>query len=317
MNPSGGLTAPAGKAPARLRSLLGGDTVVRLPGVFDAVSAGLAAASGATAVCLSGACVSAVDLGLPDLGFVHGTDIARRAASLMPSLGGVPLLADADTGYGNALQARHTTLAYAAAGVAGLHLEDQVSPKRCGHLSGKDVIDLAEAAARIRAAVDAGTGIVVVARTDALSVRGLDDVVARCVAFAEVGADAVFPEGAGLNELAAVDEALQRAGHRIPLVWNCSEAAGPVHDAPSNAELVEVGVRAVIHPVSALLAAARAVREVYAAVQSTGSAAGTARMEWNELTDVVGLPTLLATENEYVAVPVDRPASAKGTQGTR
>ncbi|WP_206515999.1 isocitrate lyase/PEP mutase family protein [Nocardioides pantholopis] len=290
--------APAG-APDRLRALLAGDDLVHLPGVHDAVSARLARRSGARAVHLSGAAVSISELGVPDLGFVHGTDIARRAALVAASLDGVPVLADADTGYGNALQARHTALGYAAAGAAGLHLEDQASPKRCGHLAGKAVIGRAEAVQKVRATVDAGTALVVVARTDALSVEGLGSVVERCVAFADVGADAVFPEGAALADLEQVRAALDAAGHRLPLVWNRSEAAGPVDSGPSPAQLAEVGVRAVIHPVSALLAAARAMERVYAAIAESGSAAGTERWEWSALTGLVGQPELLDEELQY------------------
>ncbi|TYL46043.1 isocitrate lyase/PEP mutase family protein [Nocardioides sp. BGMRC 2183] len=308
------LGAPVGDPARALRSLIAGAEPVQLPGVYDAVTARLAVASGARAVCLSGATVSAVELGLPDLGFVHGTDIARRAAAIVPALDGVPVLADADTGYGNALQARHTTLAYAAAGVAGLHLEDQVSPKRCGHLAGKDVVDIAEAAGRVRAAVEAGTGIVVVARTDALSVRGLDEVVDRALAFAEAGADAIFPEGAGLAELGVVRDALVAAGHDLPLVWNCSEAGAPVEAAPSTADLGAAGVRVVIHPVSALLAAAAAARATYRRIAAAGSAAETPRMSWSELTDLVGLPQLLQTEIEYADnVAAATTAAVKGT----
>lgn len=306
------LSAPAPGAADRFRALLSGDAPVHLPGVYDAVTAHLAVANGARGVCLSGASVSAVDLGLPDLGFVHGTDIVRRASSLLPPLGDVPLMADADTGYGNALQARHTTLTYAAAGIAALHLEDQVSPKRCGHMAGKDVIELAEAAARVRAAVDSGADLVVVARTDALSVRGAQEVVARAVAFAEAGAEAIFPEGAGIDVLEQVSAALDAAGHRLPLVWNCSEAAGAVEKFPTAEQLGQVGVRAIIHPVSALLAAARAAGDVYAAISAQGTAAGTERLEWADLTGLVGLPPMLEIENEYATVTETPSGASKG-----
>jgi 2-methylisocitrate lyase-like PEP mutase family enzyme len=285
----------------RLRALLAGPDVVRLPGVFDAVSAGLAAATGARAVCLSGATVSAVDLGLPDLGFVHGTDIAARASALLPALGDVPLLADADTGYGNALQARRTTQAYAAAGIAGLHLEDQVAPKRCGHLGGKEVVGLDEAASRVRAAAEAGTGLVIVARTDAMSVLGRDAVVERCRAFAAAGADAVFVEGASIEDLEAVSAALAADGRPLPQMYNRSEAGGPVDLGPSDERLARAGVRFVIHPVSALLAAADAVRRTMAAIVGTGHAGGVDRMSWTDLTDLVGLPGLLQDELRYAA----------------
>ncbi|WP_235735444.1 isocitrate lyase/PEP mutase family protein [Nocardioides alcanivorans] len=286
----------------RLRELLAGPDVVRLPGVYDAVSAALAVAAGARGACLSGATVSAIDLGLPDLGFVHGTDIAARASSLVPALGAVPLLADADTGYGNALQARRTTQVYAAAGVAGLHLEDQVAPKRCGHLGGKEVVDVDEAANRVRAAADSGTGLVIVARTDALSVRGVDAVVHRCRAFAEAGADAVFVEGATLDVLLSVRSALAADGRPLPQVYNRSEAGGPIDAGPSDEQLARAGVRLVIHPVSAVLAAAAAVRRTMTAIVGTGHAAAVERMPWDDLTALVGLPELLRDELRY-AVP--------------
>ena len=289
----------------RLRALLDGPDPVRLPGVFDAVSAAIAAQAGARAVSLSGAAVSAVELGLPDLGFVHGTDSAARARTLREPLGGIPILADADTGYGNALQAAHTVRRYADAGVAGLHLEDQVAPKRCGHLGGKEVVDADEAAARVRAAADAAvaSGLVIVARTDALSVLGRDAVVERCRAFAEAGADAVFVEGAGLADLAAVQDALGRDGRPLPQLYNRSEAAGPLEHGPRDAELAAVGVRVVIHPVSALLAAADAVRRVVTAIVAGEHAAGVPRMTWPDLTDLLGLPALLHDEQSYAVAP--------------
>ena len=177
----------------------------------------------------------------------------------------------------------------------GLHLEDQVAPKRCGHLAGKAVVDLAEATTRIRAAVDAATGLVVVARTDALPVLGPDAVLERCRAFADAGADALFVEGADLPVLHRVSEALPG----IPLVHSRSEAGGPVDAGPSDAELEAVGVRLVIHPVAAVLAAARAQAAVYAAIARTGHAGDVERMAWSDLTDVVGLPGLLELERDY------------------
>ncbi|WP_372734126.1 oxaloacetate decarboxylase [Nocardioides sp.] len=288
------MTASRPSAPQALRALLAGEDLVALPGAYDAVSALLARRAGARGLHLSGATVSAVDLGVPDLGFVHATDIARRA-TVLSEASGLPVLADADTGYGNALQARHTTIAYAAAGVAGLHLEDQVAPKRCGHLGGKAVVDLAEAAGRIRAAVDADSGLVIVARTDALSVLGVDAVLERCRAFVDAGADAVFVEGADLAVLEAVHAALPG----VPLVHSRSEAGGPVEDGPTDVELAALGVRIVIHPVSAVLAAARAQAEVYAAIMTQGNAGATTRITWSELTDLVGLPDQLALEEKY------------------
>lgn len=287
---------------ARLREILAGPDLLHLPGVYDAVSARLAVRAGIRGAHLSGAVASAVELGLPDLGFVHAADIVRVARRVVPTLDGLPLLADADTGYGSALQAQATARAYAAVGIAGLHLEDQVAPKRCGHLAGKQVVDVAEAAARVRAAVESGTGpdrIVVVARTDALSVEGIASVVERCVAFTEAGADALFVESAGVDELARVVDGVARAtGGCPPLVVNRSEAGGT--QPPLDTEALErLGVRVVIHPVSALLAAARAQAAVYAAVARTGEAGEVPRLGWEELTGLLGLSDLLTREQRY------------------
>jgi 2-methylisocitrate lyase-like PEP mutase family enzyme len=186
---------PATDAAARLRAALAEPGVLQAPGVFDAVTAKLATQAGFSSLHLSGAVTSAVALGLPDLGYLHGTDVADLARRVAAATD-VPLIADADTGYGNALHARRTVEQYARIGVAGLHLEDQVSPKRCGHMAGKQVLDRAEAVQKVRAAVEADTGLVVIARTDAMSVLGLDDAIARVTEYAEAGADLVFVEGA-------------------------------------------------------------------------------------------------------------------------
>ncbi|WP_243057067.1 oxaloacetate decarboxylase [Nocardioides sp. SR21] len=286
----------------RFREILAGPDLVHFPGVYDAVSARLAARAGVVGAHLSGAVASAVQLGLPDLGYVHATDIVRVAQTVVPALDGLPLLADADTGYGNALQARATARAYAAAGIGGLHLEDQVAPKRCGHLAGKQVIDVDEAVARVRAMVEArpgdgDSGIVVVARTDALSVEGIGSAIERCAGFAEAGADAVFVEGADVEDIARVVEAVENCP---PMVFNRSEAAGN-GAAPDWTALQDLGVRVVIHPVSALLAAAQAQAAVYAAVAAHGDAGQTARMGWGELTELLGLPDLLTLEQRYAA----------------
>ncbi|MGI5184887.1 isocitrate lyase/PEP mutase family protein [Dactylosporangium sp. CA-152071] len=283
-----------------MRSLLHAPGVTHLPGVYDPLTAALAARAGFSAVHLSGAAVASLALGLPDLGYVHGTHIADRAAALTPALGGVPLLADADTGYGNALHAVWTARRYAAAGVAGLHLEDQVSPKRCGHLAGKELVDVRVAAAKIRAVAEAATGLVLVARTDAYTVTGLDDAIGRCLAYVEAGADAVFVEGVtGAAELAAVHAALPG----VPLVVNRSEAAG-ADVFLKDADLAALGVRLVLHPVAPLLAALHAARAAYAAIAAHGTAAGVARLPWDAFTGLVGQGSALALDAQYaVEVP--------------
>lgn len=271
--------------------MLATDGLRHAPGVADPVTAMLAAREGFRALHLSGAVVSATRLGRPDLGFVHGSDIAAVAAAITAVVD-VPLVADADTGYGGVLQVAATVEAYARAGVAALHLEDQVSPKRCGHLAGKQVLDLPEAVAKVRAAVDVGA-VTVIARTDALSVHGLDEAVRRAMAYAEAGADLVFVEGARTAEqLSAVAAAVG-----VPQVLNRSEA-GAVDDL-DDATLEELRVALVLHPVAALLASAAASRAAYRSIAARGSAAAVDRLAWDDLTDLLGLPEALAQEAKH------------------
>lgn len=259
--------------------------LVHAPGVVDPVTALLAQQAGFEVLYLSGAVASAVVLGRADLGFVHGSDIAALAGRITPVVD-LPLIADADTGYGGVLQVARTAEAYGRAGITAMQLEDQVSPKRCGHLAGKEVLPLGEAVAKVRAAVDTGA-VQVIARTDALSVVGLDEALRRAAAYAEAGADLVFIEGAagGLP----VDH---------PQVLNRSEAGG---DAPvvSDGELFASGIRLVIHPVSALVAMADAARATYAAIAAKGSAQSVPRLAWSDLTDLLGQGDDLAREGTY------------------
>lgn len=281
-------------AASRLRAALAEPGVLQAPGVFDAVTAKLAARAGFAVLHLSGAVTSAVALGLPDLGYLHGTDVADLARRVAAATD-VPLVADADTGYGNALHARRTVEQYARIGVAGLHLEDQVSPKRCGHMAGKQVIERAEAVQKVRAAVDAGTGLVVIARTDAMSVLGLDEAIARVSEYAEAGADLVFVEGAADEEsLARVHAAVPELG----LVVNVSEADPRLRPLPLEV-LASYGVRLALYPVAPLLAAAAAAQRTYAAIAAEGGASSVERLSWDELTGLVGQPELLALEERY------------------
>ncbi|BBH71488.1 2-methylisocitrate lyase [Actinoplanes sp. OR16] len=279
-----------------LRALLAQKTVTHLPGVYDPVTAALAVRAGHRGVHLSGAAVAAIALGRPDLGYVHGTHIADRAATLIPALDGVPLLADADTGYGNPLHAVWTGLAYARAGISGLHLEDQVNPKRCGHLAGKEVVDAGLAAAKISALADHVPHLALIARTDAYAGHGLGETIARCRAYAEAGADAVFPEGVDdPDDLNAIHTALPG----VPMVVNRSEAGGD-KPAVTDAELASVGVRLVLHPVSALLAAMRAASLAYQAIAAGGTAAPVERMPWSGFTALVGQDDALELDARYV-----------------
>jgi methylisocitrate lyase len=278
----------------RLRALLDEPGCVQAPGCYDAVSALLVERAGFRVAHLSGAIASAVTLGLPDLGYLHGTDVAALAERIT-TVSSLPLIADADTGYGNPLHARRTVEQYARAGVAGLHLEDQVNPKRCGHMAGKAVIDEDEAVQKVRAAADAGTGLVIIARTDAMSVLGLDAAIHRAGLFAEAGADIVFIEGVtDAERLAVVHAALPDA----PLMVNVSEA-DPKLEPLTPGELAAFGVKIAIYPVAPLLVAAKALTGVYAAIAVEGSAKAVDKLAWDDLTGLLGQPELLALEERY------------------
>jgi len=179
---------------ARLRELLAGDRIVVAPGAFDGLSARLVERAGFPAVYATGGGI-ARSMGLPDLGLLGLTEVVERLLPIVESVG-VPVIADADTGYGNVLNVRRTVRAFERAGVAALHLEDQEFPKRCGHLDDKAVISTAEMVRKLRAAREAATDpdLVLIARTDALAVEGLPRALARARAYAEAGADVIFVE---------------------------------------------------------------------------------------------------------------------------
>jgi 2-methylisocitrate lyase-like PEP mutase family enzyme len=282
-------------SPSRLRDRLNGLLPVEAPGVHDAVTALQATRAGFEALHLSGAIASATALGLPDLGYVHAEHLVRLATTIT-SVTDVPLVCDADTGYGGVLQVRRTVQAYAAAGVAALHLEDQVSPKRCGHLAGKQVLPRDEAVAKVAAAVAAaaetGTGLVVIARTDALGVEGPEAAITRAKAYSEVGADLVFVEGAA-DEAVLVQ--LHAALPDIRLVVNQSEA-DPTMRPVERPTLAACGVALVLHPVGAFLAAARASATVYEALAKESHAMAVSKLSWAELTRLLGQEELLALD---------------------
>ena len=226
-----------------------------VPGAFDALSARLVEQAGFPAVYMTGFGVSASRLGLPDLGFAGLAEMVDQARNLAAAVS-IPLIADADTGYGSTLQVRRTVQQYEAAGVAALHIEDQVAPKRCGHLTGKQVVPVEEFAARVRAAVAARTDreFLVIARTDAIAVTGFDDAIERAEAATRAGADVLFVE-APTSE--AEIEALPRRLDR-PLLFNYAPSGrSPL---PPFSRLRALGYAVTIVPVDLLFAATGAMQ---------------------------------------------------------
>ena len=237
---------PATEKRVALRSALASGRIQRFPGAFNPLSAKLIQRHGFEGVYVSGA-VLAADLGLPDIGLTSVTEVAGRGGQIA-RVTDLPVLIDADTGFGEPMNVARTVQSLEDAGVAGLHIEDQVNPKRCGHLDGKQVVGVDVAVRRIRAARDArrDPGLLIMARTDVRAIEGLSAVTERAKALVDAGADALFPEALGsLAEFEAVRKAVD-----VPILANMTEFGKselfPVDD------LASVGVNLVIFPVSLL-----------------------------------------------------------------
>lgn len=236
-------TTPAEKR-RRLREQLNSGELLRFPGAFNPLSARLIEDKGFSGVYISGAVIAA-DLGLPDIGLTTLTEVAGRAQQIS-RMTELPAIVDADTGFGEPMNVARTIQALEDAGLAGCHIEDQVNPKRCGHLDGKAVVDQETATKRIRAAVDArrDENFLILARTDIRAVEGLDAAVSRAKALADAGADAIFPEAMRtLDEFKAMRDAVD-----VPVLANMTEFGKS--DLFSADELASVGVNIVIWPVS-------------------------------------------------------------------
>lgn len=237
---------------------------IMIPGVFNALVARMAERLGYAAVYLSGGALSAA-AGVPDVGLLTLSEFVEQARFITQATP-LPLVCDADTGFGEALNVERTVRLFEAAGVAGIHLEDQQLPKRCGHLSGKQLVEPAEMAAKIRAAVAArrDADFVIIARTDARGVTGFDDAVQRARLYLEAGADAIFPEAMeNADEFAMFAKVVQ-----APLLANMTEfGKGPLLDF---ATLAAMGYRMVLYPLTAFRSALRAAQETLRELRERG-----------------------------------------------
>ncbi|WP_030861254.1 methylisocitrate lyase [Streptomyces sp. NRRL F-2747] len=259
-------TTPAGRRRA-FRQALASGRLLRMPGAVNPYSARLIQEAGFDAAYLSGA-VLAADLGLPDIGLTTSTEVAARAAQTTRTTD-LPVLIDADTGFGEPVNAARTLQLMEDAGLAGLHLEDQVNPKRCGHLDGKAVVPRQEMTRRLRAVVDArrDPDFLVMARTDARSVEGLDAAIDRARAYVDAGADAVFPEALASE---AEFEAF-RSAVGVPLLANMTEfGKGPLLDART---LADLGYNIVLYPVTLFRLAMGAVEDGLRTLAAEGTQA--------------------------------------------
>jgi 2-methylisocitrate lyase-like PEP mutase family enzyme len=283
---------------AALRARLAQDRVLVLPGVYDALSALVAERAGFEGLYLSGASIAYTRLGRPDVGLVDMGEVADALARICERVS-LPVLVDADTGFGNALNVRRTVRAMERAGAAAIQLEDQRMPKRCGHLAGKSLVPAAEMAGKVRAALDAraSADTLVVARTDAIAVEGLAAALDRAELYLEAGADVLFVE-------APQDEAQMRAvcarfRGRVPLLANMVE--GGLTPAASADALGEMGFRIAIFPGGTARAVARLLEEYYASLAAHGTTAPFRhRMhDLASLNDLIGTPGMLELGRRY------------------
>lgn len=287
---------PAQPAGERLRALLERGGILRLPGAHNGMAALQARAAGFDALYLSGAAMSA-SMGLPDLGILTVEEVAFFIRQLARA-SGLPVLVDGDTGYGEALNVMHMVRAFEDAGAAAVHIEDQLLPKKCGHLNDKKLANADDMAAKIAAAVKARRHLYIVARTDAAASEGLAGAVARAQRYLEAGADAIFPEA--LSSAAMFREFAQRLPG-VPLLANMTEfGRTPFLTAD---EFEALGYRMVIWPVSSLRVANKAQALLYAALARDGSTHGMlAQMQTRaELYATIGLPDYEALDASIVA----------------
>jgi len=280
----------------RLRELLAAPGPLVAPGAYDALSARLVEQAGFDVVYMTGFGTTASLIGRPDVGLLSAAEMADNATRIAAAVD-VPVIADADTGYGNAINVVRTVRAYEQAGVAGLHLEDQVMPKKCGHMSGKAVIDADEMVGKVRAAVAArrDPDLVLIARTDAAAVHGVDEAIRRGRLFAEAGADALFVEAPTSEEdLARIAGELRGVA---PLVFNWAEGG---RTPPLSLQRIgELGFSIVLFPIGTLLAATAGIRALLAGLRADGVPPLTGLPKFGEFTDLIGLPDVQELEQRF------------------
>ena len=285
------------KTTHRLRSLLAQPNILVAPGASDALTARLIQEAGFNAVYATGAGIANAQFALPDIGLISSTEMITSIRRIVQAVD-IPVIADADTGYGNPLNVMRTVQEYEHAGVAAIQLEDQVSPKKCGHFDGKNVIPAEEMVQKIRAAVEAriDPDLMIIARTDALATHGYDEAIRRAKLYAANGADVIFVEA--LRVLEEITNAPQEIS--VPLLFNMTEGAKtPLFSA---SELQSFGYKIVIYPNMALRIAIHAVQESLGVLKSEGTSASLLpRMTtWEERQRIVRLAEYEALDKKFV-----------------
>jgi 2-methylisocitrate lyase-like PEP mutase family enzyme len=279
----------------RLRALLAEPRLHVMPGCFDALSASLIEDAGYDVGFMSGFSVSAARLAEPDTGLISFGEMVDSLRNVCAAAPDIPIIADGDTGYGNALNVRRTVREYARAGAAAVMIEDQVAPKKCGHTRGKQVVSRAEARMRIRAAVDArqDADILIMARTDARAVTGLDDALHRCHDFVDEGADIIF-----LEAPESVDE-MRRFCAEIPRPTMANMIDGGRTPILPPAELEALGYRLAAYPLVLLSSAIAAMNQALAALRRDARTPRPPELTFEQLQAVVGFPAYWVDEMRY------------------
>ena len=282
----------------QLREKLRQDEPVKAPGVYDGLSALLVEQAGFDCAFLSGACLSFARFGRPDMGLVTASEVAETVSILRDRVS-LPLIVDMDTGFGNALNVQRTVRDFERAGASALQMEDQVAPKRCGHMAGKSVIGTTEMVGKIRAALDAreDDNTVIIARTDALGVNGFDDALERAERYLDAGADALFIEAPKTVE--QMRQIGQQFGSRVPLVHNLVEGGGsPVESID---ELRQLQYRIALYPAALLHQFTPQAQQLLDVIQQTGSTASLRRQMYDlaDMNTLLGADKLLGAGQRY------------------
>ncbi|MFA7467808.1 MAG: isocitrate lyase/PEP mutase family protein [Desulfotomaculaceae bacterium] len=284
------------KPTQKLRQLFNEQGIIVAPGAADALVAKIIEQAGFPALYMSGAGVSYLTLGKPDVGLITMTEMIQKAAYLAEAVS-IPIIADADTGYGGVLNVARTVAEFERAGVAGIQIEDQVMPKKCGHLRDKQIVSREDALARVKAALDArrDPDFMIIARTDARAVLGMEEALERGRAFAEAGADVIFVEAPqSVEEMRAITAAFAK-----PTLANMVEGGKtPLHSAQ---ELEAIGYKIVIFPNSSTRMMAKAVTKLMTELKQTGSTNGCLRemMNFLELNQLLGLQEIEQLDKHY------------------
>ena len=273
-----------------LKSRLASGPALLAPGAYDAFSALLVEQAGFEAIYMSGASISYTQIGRPDIGLMSSSQVADIIGRVADRVS-IPLIVDADTGFGNALNVQHTVRTFERMGARALQLEDQTAPKRCGHLAGKDLVTCSEMVGKIKAAVDArhSSDTLIIARTDAIAVAGFDDALERAIKYQAAGADVLFVEAPqSLDQMIAICSTFPET----PLLANMVE--GGKTPILSTEELSEMGFRLVIAPGSMVRAHAFMAREFLSGLRQTGTTAGfrDRMLNFAQINDLLGLPAL-------------------------